>query len=129
MTRKIAALSGAWLCLSVVYFIGLTFFGHLYAAEARGSQPLVPGLVGFAISNALLVLFFSWLADQLGHAFKAGLAVAIPQMLLVNVNYVLSGARTVTAGVLSTVVLFVAWPLVAVVYQTILGCRPSRERP
>jgi len=69
VTRKIAALSGAWLCLSVVYFIGLTFFGHLYAAEARGGQPLVPGLVGFAISNALRVLVFSWLADQLGHAF------------------------------------------------------------
>lgn len=124
MTRKIAALVGAWVTLSVVYMIGFMLFGHLFAAEAGGGRPLVPFFVGFAISNALLVLFFSWVAKQMDHAMKAALTVAIPQLLLMNVTYVLYGNRTVVAGLASSLVLLVAWPLVAVVYRTLSG-RPT----
>lgn len=124
MKRRIAALMGGWLTLSVVYMTAFSLFGHLFASEAGAGTPLVPFIVGFAFSNALLVLFYSWVATQMGHAIKAALAVAVPQLLLVNVSYVLSGSRTVIAGVVSSIVLLVAWPLVGVVYQSILG-RPG----
>ncbi len=73
MKRKIPALIGAWLTLSVVYMIAGFSFGHLFANEAPTSEPLVLPIVGFAISNVLLVLFFSWVAEQMGHPVKAAL--------------------------------------------------------
>jgi hypothetical protein len=94
----VPALIGAWVTLSVVYTIAGFSFGHLFANEGSASDPLVLPIVGFAISNALLVLFFSWVADQMGHAVKAAL----------------------TAGIVSSIVLLVAWGSVGVVYQTLL---------
>lgn len=121
MRRRIAALMGAWVCLSGLYIIGFLLFGPLFANEVGASSPLVPFFVGFVISNALLILFFAWVAEQMGHAIKAGLTVAVSQLLLVNVNYVLTGSRTFIAGAASSIVLLVAWPVVGLVYKTILG--------
>ena len=118
MKRRIFALVGAWVCLSVVYMAGFMLFGHLFSGEALVAEPLLPFLVGFALSNALLVLFYAWVAEQMNHPLKAAVTVAVSQLLLVNVSYVLTGSRTVVAGVASSVVLLVAWPLVAVVYQS-----------
>jgi hypothetical protein len=56
----------------------------------------------------------------MGHAVKAALTVAISQLLLVNVDYVLGGSRGITAGIVSSIVLLVAWGSVGVVYQTLL---------
>ena len=123
MARRIAALLGAWLCLSAVYMAGFTLFGHLFAPEAGDGRPLVPFFVAFAISNALLILFFAWVAEQMDHALKAALTVAVSQLLLQNVAYVLYGNRTVAAGLASSLVLLVAWSLVAVVYRALSGRR------
>ena len=121
MKRRILALFGAWVCLSVVYLAGFTLFGHLFAAEAPVAPPLLPFFAAFALSNALLVLFFAWVSAQMDHPLKAGITVAVSQLLLVNVFYVLTGGRTVVAGLASSVVLLVTWLLVAVVYQSLLG--------
>lgn len=121
MAWRFGALFAAWVCLSVIYMAGFMLFGSLFAGEAGAGTPLVPFFVGFAVSNALLVLFYSWVVEQMDHAMKAALTVAISQLLLVNVNYVLTGSRTVIAGVASSAILLIAWPLVAIVYQYVLG--------
>lgn len=123
MKRRILALIGAWVCLSIVYMAGFMLFGPLFADEALVAPPLVPFFFGFALSNTLFVLFFAWVSEQMDHVLKAAITVAVSQLLLVNVNYVLTGGRTVVAGIASSVVLLVAWPLVAVVYQSLLGPR------
>ena len=84
--------------LSVVYMIAGFSFGHMFAAEAPNREPLVLPIVGFAISNGLYGLFFSWVAEQMGHPVKAALTVAISQLLLVDVDYVLSGDRGVVGA-------------------------------
>ena len=126
--RKLVALVGAWVCLSVAYLVGFALTGHLYAGEAAATQPLVPFFVGFAISNGLLVAFFSWVTDEMDSAMKAGLTIAVSQLLLVNVTYVFSGSRTISAGIASSMVLLISWPLVAFVYSALLG-RRERARP
>ena len=111
------ALTGAFVTLSSVYMIAAFVFlegSEIFGASEEG--PLVVPVVGFAISNVLLVLFYSWVARQMDHAVKAALAIAISQALLVNVSYVLDGNRTVLGGLVSTVVLLVAWTLVGLVY-------------
>ncbi|HSM18501.1 MAG TPA: hypothetical protein VK845_16055 [Gemmatimonadales bacterium] len=128
MGRRVAALVGAWVCLSALYLAGFYFFGSLFSGEAQVAPPLVPFFVGFALSNALLVLFFDWLVKEMNHPVKAGLAIAISQLLLVNVTYVLTGSRTPVAGAASSAVLLVTWPLVAIVYSKIRGpTRPGRS--
>lgn len=124
MVRRFAALLGAWFCLSVLYLAGFALFGSLFAGESLVAPPPVPFFVGFAISNALLVFFFAWLAKEMGRPVKAGLVIAVSQLLLVNVTYVLSGSRTPMAGVASSAVLLVTWPVVALVFAKILG-RPN----
>lgn len=121
MGRRVVALVGAWACLSVLYLAGFFFFGGLFAGESLVAPPPVPFFVGFFLSNALLILFFAWLAKEMDHPVKAGLAIAVSQLLLVNVTYVLTGSRTPIAGAASSAVLLVTWPLVALVYSKIQG--------
>ena len=78
-------------------------------SEARGavsprrvaSSSQRPQALGFVVSMVLLVLFFDWVSRQMGHPMKAALTVAISQMLLVDVDYVLSGKRGLAAGAAS----------------------------
>lgn len=127
MGRRVAAFVSAWACLSVLYLAGFFFFGRLFAGESLVAPPPVPFFVGFALSNALLVLFFAWLVEEMDHPVKAGLAIAVSQLLLVNVTYVLTGSRTPVAGAASSAVLLVTWPLVALVYSKILGASDRSE--
>ena len=122
VNRKIPALIGAFLTLSVVYAVAGFAWGELLAEGAPREPPVLP-IVGFAISNGLYVLFFSWVAEQMDHALKAALTVAISQLLLVDVRYVLDGSRGVTSAAVSAAVLVVAWSLVGVVYQGLMRQR------
>ena len=124
MTRRILALAAAYLVLSIGYLAGFYLFGHLFAPEAGTGRPPVPFFVAFAISNVLLVTFFAWVERQMGHAVKAGLTIAISQVLLVNVFYVMTGSRSVIAGAASTLITLITWSLVALTYGA-LSNRPN----
>lgn len=120
MIRKIPALVGAFVTLSVIYMIaGLVLFDGSDIFGPSPTGPLVPPVVGFVISNGLYVLFYSWVVEQMGHPVKAALTVAVSQLLLVDVDYVLGGERTVAGGAASAVALLVAWSLVGLVYQAL----------
>ena len=119
MVRKTLPFLGAFVVLSIGYLAGFFFFGHLFADEAPANPPLLPFFPAFAISNVLLVIFFAWVAREMEHTMNAALSVAIGQILLVNVFYVMTGSRTVIAGAASSLVLLVTWPLVAITFQAL----------
>lgn len=52
-------------------------------------------------------------------AFVVVSSLAIAQVLLVDVDYVLSGERTVAAGAASALVLLVSWGAAGLVYRRI----------
>jgi hypothetical protein len=52
------------------------------------------------------------------------MTIAFSQFALVNVDYVLSGKRGLATAAASTVILFVSWTAVAVVYARL---RPTTE--
>ena len=102
MPHKILGLIGAFVTISLVYMTaGFVFFNGSEIFGPSSTGPLVLPVVGFAISNALYVLFYAWVVNQMSSPLKAALTVAISQLLLVNVDYVLSGDRTVAGGVAS----------------------------
>lgn len=120
MIRRLPALIGAFLTLSVIYMIaGFVFLDGAHIFDASSTGPLVLPVIGFAISNGLYVLFYSWVVEQVGQPVKAALIVAISQLLLVDVDYVLGGQRSVVGGIVSALVLLVAWTMVGLVYEVL----------
>ena len=120
MPRRIVAVAVAFVAVSVVQFLGVTFFYGPIAATAAPAGPLVPRGLGFAISMLLLVLFFDWVNQQMHAPLRAAMTIASSQLLLVDVDYVLSGERTVAAGAASAVLLLVSRGLVGIVYRAVV---------
>lgn len=76
---------------------------------------MMPGWLSLAILSVLLVLFFDWVNVSVGNPVRSGLIVAIGQILLVDVYYVLNGTRGIAAAGASAVLLIVGWVAVGMV--------------
>ena len=110
------AVIGAYLTLSVLYLAGvLLFYGPIAAEDAPGPPP-VPRLVAFLVSITLYIVLFVWLSREIGNSLKAAMAVAFSQLLLVDVDYLLSGDRGVATAAASAVLLLVSWGVTGWVY-------------
>jgi hypothetical protein len=97
MNRRILPAVGAFLSLLIIYLVGVIFFYGPIAAEAPPGAPLVPSFVALLVSTILFVALFVWIAREMGNPLKAALAVALSQLLLVDVDYVLTGRRGLVA--------------------------------
>ena len=62
-------------------------------------------------------LFFVWIEDAMGSPFKAAIAVALSQLALVNVDFVLSGKRGISTAAVSSALLLISWAATAWVYR------------
>lgn len=127
MRGRMVAIATAFVALSMVQFLGVTFFYGPIASAPPTGEPLIPRGLGFAISTLLLVLFFDWVNQQMAAPIKAAMTIAISQMLLVDVDYVLSGDRTVAAGAASAVLLLMSWGLVGFLYRAVVKPAPARR--
>ena len=125
MTRRVLAVLSAFLVVSTLQFVGVLYVYRPLALIEPAGEPLVPRALGFALSMALLVLFFDWVSGQMRHSFKAAMTIAISQLLLVDVDYVLSGDRTVAAGAASALVLLVSWGAAGLVHGRVIARNPA----
>ena len=69
----------------------------------------------------LLVLFYDWVNVAVQNPVKSGLIVSLSQILLVDVFYVMNGARGIAAAGASAVLLLAGWVAVGVVYSMLSG--------
>lgn len=111
------AILSAYLTLAALYLVGVLAFFRPIAESDTASGALVPPLLGFIVSTVLYVVLFVWMAQEIGSGLKAGLALALSQLLLVNVDYVLSGDRGLATAGASTVLLLVSWIATGWVYD------------
>ena len=106
--------------LGVSYFFNLAgvawFFGPILANDMPMGA-VVPGWVALLVAYVLYILLFDWAARVVGHPLRAALLIAVSQILLVDVYYVLTGARGVVAAVASAVQILAGWGLVGTVYD------------
>lgn len=116
MPKRIWALLGAFFTLAVVYLLGVVFFFRPIAAADSVAGPLLSEPVAFFIMICLYIGLFAWVVEQMESPVKAGLVIALSQILLVNVDYVLTGRRGLVTAAASTALLLVAWTLVGWVY-------------
>ncbi len=75
------------------------------AAAAAAMLPMYASLALMGVINALMI---SWVTGMTGNGVKAGLVIAVSQILLVDVFYVLDGRRALATAAASAVVLLVS---------------------
>ena len=114
--------------LGISYFFNLAgvawFFGPILANDMPMGA-VVPGWVALFVAYVLYILFFDWAARVVGHPLRAALIIAVSQVLLVDVYYVLTGARGVVAAVASAVLILAGWTLVGTVYDRLSPAQAS----
>ena len=118
MSERMKPILGAYVASIVVFALGLRMFFMEMSAAGPGDwtglkdQPIV----ALAISSIFMVLFFDWLAQSIGAPIKAAMTIAISQILLVDVFYVLNGQRSPAVGLASAALIIVGWYVAGTVY-------------
>ena len=109
-------LLGAYAVGVGIFYVGVTYFFEPAMAGDLPEGPMLPNPGALLVGFALQVWFYDWVAQQVGDPMKAAMVVAVPQILLVDVNYVLNGTRQVEAALISAVLISAGWFAVGKVY-------------
>ena len=116
MSDRIKSLLGALVAIYVINFAGVTlFFGPILADDAPTGE-LAPVWLSLAIVAVLLLIFYDWVNQAVGSPVKSAMIIAVSQILLLDVYYVLNGTRGIAAAAASAAVLLVSWGVAGMVY-------------
>ena len=116
MSDRIKSLLGALVAIYVINFAGVTlFFGPILADDAPTGE-LAPVWLSLAIVAVLLLIFYDWVNQAVGSPVKSAMIIAVSQILLLDVYYVLNGTRGIAAAAASAAVLLVSWGMAGMVY-------------
>ena len=120
MSDRIKPLLGALVAGYIVNLVLVTYVYLPVAAEdiriGSGGEALMPGWLALGIFSVVVILFFDWVNQSLGNPMKSALIIAVSQILLVDVYYVLLGNREITTAVVSAVVLLGGYCTIGFVY-------------
>ena len=109
---NIKALLGTAIVFGVTSFLLNTylFTPTLDPADvaAAAAAAMLPRYASFALMSVINALMISWVTGMTGNGVKAGLVIAVSQIVLVDVFYVLDGRRGLAAAGASVVVLLVS---------------------
>lgn len=125
MSERMKPILGALVTSYIIFYLGVTyFFGPIMANDAPAG-PMMPDWASLAVESVLLVLFFDWVNVSVGNPVRSGLIVALSQILLVDVYYVLNGTRGIAAAGASAALLIVGWTVIGIVYGKLSGGAPA----
>ena len=117
MGDRIKPIIGAWATGSVVAYVAVT---NLFnpAMPAPAFEPVITDvMLSTALYQIIAVVFFDWAVQKTGQAMQTAWVIAISQILLVDINYVMIGRREMEPALISLVVIFVLWTAIAFVYD------------
>ena len=125
MSERMKPILGALVAAYIIFYLGVTyFFGPILANDAPAG-PMMPDWASLAVGFVLLILFFDWVNVSVGNPVRSGLIVALSQILLVDVLYVMNGTRGIAAGAASAALLIVGWTVIGIVYGKLSGGAPA----
>ena len=78
------------------------------AVAAAAAAAMLPAYASIALMGVINALMISWVTGMTGNGVKAGLVIALSQILLVDVFYVLDGRRALATAAASVVALLVS---------------------
>ena len=116
MNARWKPILGAVAASYIVNLAGITFFFGPILANDMPTGPVVPGWLALLVPLVLLVLLLDVATQVVGNPVRAALIIAVSQILLVDVYYVLIGNRGPAAAAASAVLLLVGWMVAGTVY-------------
>ncbi len=116
MSDRIKSLLGALVAIYVINFAGVTFFFGPILADDAPTGELAPVWLSLAIVTVLLLIFYDWVNQAVGSPVKSAMIIAVSQILILDVYYVLNGTRGIAAAAASAAVLLVSWGVAGLVY-------------
>jgi hypothetical protein len=120
MTERMKPILGAMVTAIIVNYIGVYYFYGPIAESAAPSGLELPRGVALMIAMVFFILFYDWVNQQVNHPIKSAMIVAVSQILLVDVYYVLAGQRPMMQAAASVVVLLIGWGAAGMVYGKLL---------
>ena len=117
MIMRWKALLAAFVSAAAINLVVVLALLNPIAAVDSAAGPLVHPAIGLLVYAGLSVCLFDWVARKMGNPYKAALAIAGAQFILVNVDFVLAGKRGLATAGASTVLLALTWVSVAWVYS------------
>ncbi len=79
------------------------------AVAAAAAAAMVPAYAMWAVTSVINAFVISWVTGMTGNGVKSGLVIAVSQIVLVDVFYVLDGRRALATAAASAVLLLVVW--------------------
>ena len=124
MAGRIKPIIGGMLTGTVLALLGTTYFFN----PAMPEPPFAPVFGNVILSSLVFwtvsILFFDWVVQKTGKTMLSGMVIAISQILLVDLNYVLIGRRELMPALISVVILLVIWAGVSFVYDKLRSETP-----
>jgi hypothetical protein len=119
MTERIKSILGA-------AFVGglIAYFGYnSLLVPALETSPSGEALLGrpwdLVVYVVLLILIFDWAVQKIGNTYLTAMVFAVPQILAVDVFYVLNGTRAAYPAVLSAGILLAVFLGIAFAYDAL----------
>ena len=116
MSDRIKPLLGTLVAIYVIQFAGVTFFFGPILADDAPTGELAPVWLSLAIVAVLLLIFYDWVNQAVGSPVKSAMIIAVSQILILDVYYVLNGTRGIAAAGASAALLLVSWGVAGMVY-------------
>ena len=116
MSDRMKPILGALVAGYVINFTLITyFFGPILANDAPAGA-MVPAWLSLAILSVLSILFYDWVNQAVGAPVRSAMIVAVSQILILDVYFVLNGTRGLAAAGAGAVLLLVGWGVAGMVY-------------
>jgi hypothetical protein len=120
MTERMKPILGAMVTAIIINYLGVYYFYGPIAESAAPSGLELPRGVALMIAMVFFILFYDWVNQQVNNPLKSAMIVAVSQILLVDVYYVLTGQRPMMQAAASIAVLLVGWGAAGMVYGKLL---------
>ena len=127
MSDRMKPILGALGVGYIVNLVGITYFFGPILANDMPTGAVVPGWLALLIALVLFVFLLDRATQAVGDPVRAALLIAVSQILLVDVYYVLTGDRGVAAAVASAILLLVGSAIIGTVYGKLSPPRGSAD--
>lgn len=121
MSERMKPILGGLVTNFVVVYLGVYYFYGPIAESAAPSGIELPRGIALLVTSVVFILFFDWANQHVKNPVRTAVIIAVSQILLVDVYYVLNGQRPIIQAAASVVVLLVGWVAAGMVYGKLLG--------
>ena len=117
MAGRIKSIVGGALTGGVLTYFAVENLFNPAMPEPAFEAVLANPIAGSVVYWIVAILFFDWAVQNTGKTMLTAMVIALSQILLVDVFYVIVGRRELQPALISVGIILVIWAAVAFVYD------------